>query len=473
LLFAAALHAGEADDTELAYLRAWYTLEVEEQPKEAEEQFQKLIAGEKLSPERHALCMIGIARCRIAAGNKAEGREMYRKIRRLVKGFPSLEKKVGAALEKLGPGPHTGEFKFHYKQGFDFKTGKVADGADADVVFANCAGGISSITLVAPGGIMGLGKTLGRRETGLQPRAIFDAVAAAFPARLRLGGSAKADRRSPESDVFIVRTRDGGWAKLAIVHRGKERGWQKHLAHVVYSYNPDKPLFATLPADAGDTAGPIVFSREMRATEEEIAAEERERQRAVERSNKQAKGGGKIPEIKNTQEVLLARSKFSDYEKATFSFRFGIRDDPGRAQTRNDWDLQFGNGPDNLDVCMVTDDESTIVDLGENTWATLSKRKELAEGADSNAKAIYGHAYLIHTIDRDTDYLTLIRVAAHTPGVACHIEWVSLQAGELKTSPGLELTIEENRHILWHLQTIERRAKRKAEAAEEAAAKAK
>lgn len=60
--------------------------------------------------------------------------------------------------------------------------------------------------------------------------------------------------------------------------------------------------------------------------------------------------------------TLLARSKHEDYEAATFSFQHGLRDDPDLAITRNDWDVQFGNGRDEFTVQMVTDDRSQIAD---------------------------------------------------------------------------------------------------------------
>jgi hypothetical protein len=150
-----------------------------------------------------------------------------------------------------------------------------------------------------------------------------------------------------------------------------------------------------------------------------------------------------VPDAEKVQEVLLSRGRFNDYELCTFPFRHGTRDDPGSRLTRNNWDLQFGNGGDVLHVCMVTDDESTITDLGESTWQALAKREAVKEDTSSRVHADHKHAYLVHTKDTDGEYYSFVRVAAIQPGVACLIEWVSLQGRQLRVSPGLRLTADE------------------------------
>jgi len=72
------------------------------------------------------------------------------------------------------------------------------------------------------------------------------------------------------------------------------------------------------------------------------------------------------------QEVtLFSRRKYDDYMKATFSFKYGIRDDPGLKLTRNQWDLLYDNGDGGFSVGMSQEDRSRIVDLGELTWGGL------------------------------------------------------------------------------------------------------
>jgi hypothetical protein len=50
------------------------------------------------------------------------------------------------------------------------------------------------------------------------------------------------------------------------------------------------------------------------------------------------------------QVTLYSRRMYDDYMKATFSFKYGIRDDPGYKLTRNQWDLLFDNGDGGFSV---------------------------------------------------------------------------------------------------------------------------
>src|SRR5262245_50289559 len=73
------------------------------------------------------------------------------------------------------------------------------------------------------------------------------------------------------------------------------------------------------------------------------------------------------------QVTLYSRGKYDDYMKATFSFKFGIRDDPDLKLTHNQWDLLYDNGDGGFSVGLTQDDRSRIVDLGEMTWDGLTK----------------------------------------------------------------------------------------------------
>lgn len=126
--------------------------------------------------------------------------------------------------------------------------------------------------------------------------------------------------------------------------------------------------------------------------------------------------------------VLLSRTKHNDYERATFSFEHGLRDDPDGV-TLNDWDLQFGNGGDFFTVTMVNDDCSRIIDLGELAWSAidLAKLPELPAhpepAREPPVPAEIGHVYMVHTKDRDTDLQALFRVESLVPGDRCTITW--------------------------------------------------
>ncbi len=152
------------------------------------------------------------------------------------------------------------------------------------------------------------------------------------------------------------------------------------------------------------------------------------------------------PEPTIRRVTLLSRRKHRDYEKATFSFEHGVRDDPDRRITRNDWDLQYGNGEhDPLTVNMVTDDRSRIADLGPRSWDTLGDVPSLSPFADNDRRdrrfrsvlalerawARTGHVYLVHTRDRETDLVALFRVESLVPGDRVTISWRLIEASSL------------------------------------------
>ena len=123
---------------------------------------------------------------------------------------------------------------------------------------------------------------------------------------------------------------------------------------------------------------------------------------------------------------LLSRSKY-DYEKATFSFEHGVRDDPGHRVTRNEWELQFGNGSDSFTVNTMLDDRSSIFDLGQFDFSELREIPEQIwerEDAARAKKAVSGHMYIVHTQDSESNHMSLFRVVGLVPGESCTLEWV-------------------------------------------------
>jgi hypothetical protein len=341
-------------------------------------------------------------------------------------------------------GPRTGEFAFHYQQGYSIEQGRIVAADQADVYFSMCAGGISQITLTAPGGIVNLANVVPREADPGTAEAVFDLFLRADP-QATLGPEARADSGNSASNVFLLRTRRGGWAKLAIVHRGSEGGWMEHLATSRFVFNPKEPVFKQGEGDAigdvviADLQPMVARAQVLRRWNEgwrEIINDHVRRQ-AFEHEEWRAEG--EMPDPATTQEVLWSRQKHRDYEKATFSFIFGIRDDPGLAKTRNDWCLQYGNGGSTFDVCMVTDDRSTITDLGADDWKGLAKRRGISERSGSREPARHGHIYLVHTLDTDENFFSLFRVTAIQPGDLVAFEWISLRGETLARSPGLAL----------------------------------
>ena len=121
---------------------------------------------------------------------------------------------------------------------------------------------------------------------------------------------------------------------------------------------------------------------------------------------------------------LDSRQKHQSYERATFSFDHGIRDDPGLDITRNDWDIQFGNGGDDFTVTMVVDDRSQIEDLGPRVWPAMSfSTATLKQPASDRAAAVEGHMYVAHVEDSDSDFHVFFRVDELVAGDTCTISW--------------------------------------------------
>lgn len=140
---------------------------------------------------------------------------------------------------------------------------------------------------------------------------------------------------------------------------------------------------------------------------------------------------------------LFDRSHFNDYEKATFSFEHGLRDDP-LGEVRNDWDLLF-SWPKFV-VHTVVDDTSLIVDLGEvpldglavADLQALTQRVAVAasenaadpEGrAGTSAPVLAGHAYFVWTKDRESNLVSAFEVVDLVEGSHCMLDWYSTADG--------------------------------------------
>ena len=135
------------------------------------------------------------------------------------------------------------------------------------------------------------------------------------------------------------------------------------------------------------------------------------------------------------QEVTLySRRKYDDYMKATFSFKYGIRDDPGLKLTHNQWDLLYDNGDGGFSVGMIQEDRSRIVDLGELTWGGLRAVPvvtALPQGARAGSvPAVQGHMYVVHTRNSSTDLYSVFRVEWLEAGDQCVLSWVNVPSPE-------------------------------------------
>jgi RNA polymerase sigma-70 factor (ECF subfamily) len=138
---------------------------------------------------------------------------------------------------------------------------------------------------------------------------------------------------------------------------------------------------------------------------------------------------------------LFDRARFGDYEKATFSFVHGVRDDV-LGVVRNDWELLFES---NAFVSVtVAEDAALICDLGPRsleslTSAPLSELEALVEaasraartkrGSGEHATAQLGHTYFVWSADGDSDLASVFEVAQLERGSHCLLEWYSTANG--------------------------------------------
>lgn len=152
-----------------------------------------------------------------------------------------------------------------------------------------------------------------------------------------------------------------------------------------------------------------------------------------------------VSEVRATRAELLDRGATQDYEKATFSFERGIRDDPTEL-VRNDWDLLFEGG--RFEVNTVVDDHSLLVDLGEvglnslpeteivGLEATVASQASeqlnpLREGSSHDRQAVeVGHSYFVWTRDRETDLAAAFEVVEWDRGERCLLDWYATSDGQ-------------------------------------------
>ena len=345
----------------------------------------------------------------------------------------------------------TGFVGFHHGQGISLELGHVVETDVADLVFESAAGGLSSLTFRAPRGAISVGDLLGRvdhrEQSGVDPRALYHSIGGINPERVGMPVRVRTDMRDKRTQVLLVRTRSGGWAKVLIAGRETEGGWQTRRVTLEYVINADAPSFLDLSTGATERVGLLITAPEgVRRLFESVQGSpptppETE---PVER--------GDMPDAAVVEEVLYARSEFHDYERATYSFEHATRDDPDGV-VRNDWDLEFQGRQFN--VRMVTDDTSEIVDLGEMSWADVAGGGPLPQRYAWTAPVHAFHVYLVRTRDSESALTTLLRVKALDPDLHVALEWISVRKGKVSTSPRFPVGGDERAALERRLRDID------------------
>lgn len=160
--------------------------------------------------------------------------------------------------------------------------------------------------------------------------------------------------------------------------------------------------------------------------------------------------------------TLLNRAKHQIYEQSVFSFQFGVNGEAGRKLAHNRWNLLYGSlnlnhDSDYFQVRGGRDDCSRIIDLGEKRWDEIDEKVILDDNPMSEklipcsamtqlvpprsgqnindlnahvAKALKGHLYLVHNLERETNLYTLFRVDELVPSDSCTISWKVIKRGK-------------------------------------------
>jgi hypothetical protein len=86
---------------------------------------------------------------------------------------------------------------------------------------------------------------------------------------------------------------------------------------------------------------------------------------------------------------------------------------------------------------LAPNDKSTLTDLGRMHWSRLERVSQVVASNSGRATVRYGHVYLLRKVTGNAiGATTLFRIIGLEPLKRLQIEWVSLQGGELKSSPG-------------------------------------
>jgi hypothetical protein len=131
------------------------------------------------------------------------------------------------------------------------------------------------------------------------------------------------------------------------------------------------------------------------------------------------------------RDVILSRTSHRQDRGVYFSFAKGVR--AGTDADRRVGDVVFEG--DQLRAQKHTGDRSTIVDLGERTWAQVEKLPPVGAKDVQSVAAAQGHVYLAHVDDTVVDFFALMRVIELVPGDRCGVEWMRVDASAQPPPP--------------------------------------
>jgi len=315
----------------------------------------------------------------------------------------------GSASVTLTPGGMSkGEFQFQYDRSYSIEQGKIVPFDEGDISFVDCSGGLIAVEFQAEGGIANLewGRSTDSVIDGCAADGLFQSVVSADPSEIVLGRRAEGDSRNPCEDVFILKTRHGGWAKLVIAVRSHQDPWKDSSVTIGYVYNPHEPVFREEAVKETIVEQGVTFDATMLSKSRE-ALSRRQRQvladldrRAADVAESYAEKSGDGVRF----DAILGRHHASllnlpdDYQVATFNFEHATRDDT--ELVRNDWDIEYGNGSSKIRAF----DMGSIWDLGAVDFDSVAIADGHSYEPADDCKAEKDHVYVIHSLDRSSDF---------------------------------------------------------------------
>ncbi|MHC4956098.1 MAG: hypothetical protein ACYTGZ_19820 [Planctomycetota bacterium] len=366
-----------------------------------------------------------------------------------------------ALMVRMPDKPLPGEFKIRFQQGYSFARRKIVPHAEADIFFQTANTGIDRICFMAPKGIMNMRTAFDWNSNKVAEEQIFNRVAGMESADTNLSVTQIwINKGNRGENVLVLRTRHGGWVKMYVAARQTSGNWTQRTATVKFVYNPRAPRFDEVPGEL-TTRGGVKFSGlkdiEKRA---KIVADWKSTWDALWRDGSFRRdmenirpAGGDVADADDVQEVLLEEVAHKNIATARYSFQHGRRDAKGGGIPATAWDVKWSAR--HFHVRLSKGDNSTITDLGRTYWTRLVRPSQVVPGGGRSAQVRVGHTYLVRKVTGSAfGAPTLMRVRGLEPWNRLQIEWVSLQDGKLRLSPGLTLDAETQERIRAMLEKL-------------------
>ncbi|MEE9392829.1 MAG: sigma-70 family RNA polymerase sigma factor [Planctomycetota bacterium] len=323
----------------------------------------------------------------------------------------------------------TGSFAMHYKQGYSFSNDAIVPKEEADLYFETCAGGISSIVYTSKNGVVSYPKSVwSRRHLHTRQRSgqkdytancYFRSALALDLKSIKWSHRISCDDRRPRQDVFVVKTKGGGFALCAILERLSDGGWTKNQALVEYVWNPKEAIFDETRSANRSEGGFMIDMSAFEVDHAQVAADLKkslEKERLESEIRARALRHGRSGDGRRVGVVLSSRfaSKITkDRHLASLYSSFDFTLARNEAVPKRGRDRDFSYSPwkgSQIRLCTVTGDRSkgwNLGNVGIGSWSLgVLRQKAPAEYLKCSA----GSLLLIHSLDSRINRWTEMKV---------------------------------------------------------------